>query len=258
MIRHNQSTNDFSMPVLISIDKKLAQGKSDELLHIDSQAMLDHLIQSGFRGRLDAENLVTGILYISLDIVPGAPAPVLHQLKSEYLEVPTLRSDIQQLLDNLAHVDVRGLSEKLSALLTRVDTSLSELHVAEINAGITNLLEGANRLVTTPDLTNSFAGLKRTLESAQVLLKRIDGRVDPLVDSVTNTLYDAQKTLAGVRVAVGNVADLVGPDSAVSTDLPQTLEDVGNAGRAVADLAEFLKRNPNALLAGRKQPKAQP
>src|SRR5882724_12473157 len=84
MIRHNQSTNDFSMPVLISIDKKLAQGKSDELLHIDSQAMLDHLIQSGFRGRLDAENLVTGILYISLDIVPNAPAPVLHQLKSEH------------------------------------------------------------------------------------------------------------------------------------------------------------------------------
>src|SRR5580765_3497292 len=104
MIRHNQSTNDFSMPVLISIDKKLAQGKSDELLHIDSQSMLDHLIQRGFRGRLDAENLVTGILYISLDIVPRAPAPVLHQLKSEYLEVPTLRSDIQQLLDNLAHV----------------------------------------------------------------------------------------------------------------------------------------------------------
>ena len=258
MIRHNQSNNDFSMPVVISIDKKLAQAKSDELLHIDSQSMLDHLIQSGFRGRLDAENLVTGILYIGLDIVPNAPAPVLHQLKSEYLEVPTLPSDIQQLLANLAHVDVRGLSDKLNALLTRVDSSLSELHVADINAGVTNLLEAANRLVATPDLTNAITGLKRTLESAQVLLKRIDGRVDPLVDSVTNTLYDAQKTLASVRVAVGNVANLVGPDSAVSTDLPQTLEALGNAGRAVADLAEFLKRNPNTLLAGRKQPKAQP
>src|SRR5262245_13390067 len=49
-VRHNQSSNDFSMPVLISLDKKLAQAKSDELLHIESQAMLDHLVQRGFRG----------------------------------------------------------------------------------------------------------------------------------------------------------------------------------------------------------------
>ncbi len=30
LIRHNQATNDFSMPVIIAIDKKLAQTKSDE------------------------------------------------------------------------------------------------------------------------------------------------------------------------------------------------------------------------------------
>src|SRR5262245_23706908 len=50
LIRHNQASNDFSMPVLVSLDKKLAQAKSDELLHIESQAMLDHLVQRGFRG----------------------------------------------------------------------------------------------------------------------------------------------------------------------------------------------------------------
>jgi len=257
MIRHNQSTNDFSMPVLISLDKKLAQAKSDELLHIDSQAMLDHLIQSGFRGRLDAESLVTGVLYISLDIVPGAPAPVLHQFKSEYLEVPTLQSDIQQLLDNLAHVDVRGLSEKLNALLTRVDTSLSELHVAEINAGITNLLGSANRVVTTPDLTNSFTALRQTLCQAGSLITHVDRRVDPLAYSVTATLADAQKTLAEVRVAVENVSDLLGPDSALRPDLIQALEQVSDAGRGVADLTEFLERNPNALLVGKKRTKEQ-
>jgi phospholipid/cholesterol/gamma-HCH transport system substrate-binding protein len=257
MIRHNQSTNDFSMPVLISIDKKLAQAKSDELLHIDSQAMLDHLIQRGFRGRLDAESLVTGVLYISFDIVPSAPAPVLHQLKSEYLEVPTLKSDIQQLLDNLAHVDVRGLSDKLNAILTRVDTSLSELNVAAINAGITNLLASANHVVATPDLTNSFTALRQTLCQAGNLITHVDGRVDPLAYSVTTTLADAQKTLADLRVAVGNVSDLLGPDSALRPDLIQALEQVSDAGRGVADLAEFLERNPNALLVGKKRTKEQ-
>src|SRR5262245_51307966 len=32
LIRRNQASNDFSMPVLISLDKKLIQAKSDESL----------------------------------------------------------------------------------------------------------------------------------------------------------------------------------------------------------------------------------
>src|SRR6478609_2583077 len=30
LIRHNQASNDFSMPVVIAIDKKVAQAKSDQ------------------------------------------------------------------------------------------------------------------------------------------------------------------------------------------------------------------------------------
>jgi phosphoglycolate phosphatase-like HAD superfamily hydrolase len=96
------------------------------------------------------------------------------------------------------------------------------------------------------------------LSQAEVLLKRVDGRVDPLADSVTNTLFDAQKTLADLRVAVRNASDLIAPDSAFRPELIRALEQLGDAGRTVADLAEFLKRNPNALLAGRKHPKEQP
>jgi paraquat-inducible protein B len=258
LIRHNQFTNDYSMPVLISLDKKLAQGKSDELLQIGSQAMLDHLIQRGFRGRLDAESLVTGILYISLDIVPSAPTPVLHQLTPEYLEVPTLPSDIQQLLSNLAHIDVHGLSEKLNGILTRLDASLSEVNMAQINACVTNLLAGANRVVSSPDLTNSFTALRETLTRAGGLIKRVDGRVDPLADGVTKTLNEAQTTLADVRVAVRRASDLLGPDSALRPDLIQALEELGEAGHNIAELAQFLERNPNALLVGKKRSNEQP
>jgi paraquat-inducible protein B len=258
LIRHNQHSNDFSMPVVIALDKKLAQSKSDELIPIGVQSRLDLLIQRGLRGRLDAESLVTGILYISLDIVPNAPPPLFHQLQPEYLEVPTLPSDIQQLLANLAHIDTRGLSDKLNTLLARLDTSLSQLDFAAINAGVTNLLTAANHLIATPDLTNSLASLRRTLDQTGALVKRVDGRVDPLADSVTNTLFDAQKTLADMRVAVRNASDLLGPDSAFRPDLMQALEQLGDAGRNIAALADFLERHPNSLIAGRKPPKEQP
>src|SRR6185295_16111050 len=124
--------------------------------------------------------------------------------------------------------------------------------------GVTNLLGAANRIVTTPDLTNSLSSLRQTLDQAKALLKRVDDRVDPLADSITNTLFDARKTLADLRVGVRNVSDLLGPDSPLRANLNQALEEMSNAGRAVTDLAELLERNPNALLTGRKRGKEQP
>ena len=257
LIRHNQASDDFAMPVIISIDTKLSQTKSDEHLQFGKNR-LDILIQHGFRARLDAESLVTGVLYIGMELLPNPPAPVFHQLKPQYDEIPTVPSQVQQLLAKLERLDVDGLSDKLNTLLSRLDANLNQLNIAEINAGLTNLLRAANRLVGTPDLTNSIVALKGTLDNAQGLLKRINGRVDPLADSLTNTLFDAQKTLAGVRSGVRNLADLLGPDSALRPDLMQALEELGNASRAVADLAEFVKRNPNTLLTGIKRPKEQP
>jgi len=257
LIRHDQSRDDFAMPVIIAIDTKLTQTRSDEQIQF-GKTRLDYLIQQGFRARLDAESLVTGVLYIGMERLPNPPAPVFHQLKPEYPEIPTMPSQVQQLLANLERVDLSSLSEKLSSLLTRVDESLSQLNVAQINAGVTNLLGSANNVLRAPDLTNSFSSFRQALSQAEVLLKRVDGRVDPLVDSVTNTLFDAQQTLAGLRVAVRNVADLLSPDSPVPPNLAQALEELSNAGRAIADLAGFLERNPNALLAGKRIPKAQP
>ena len=258
LIRHNQASNDFSMPVVITIDRKLAQSKSDDLLEVGNQAKLVEFFQQGFRGRLDSESLVTGVLYVGLEIVPNAPPATFHQLKPEYEEIPTVPTDVQQLMANLAHFDVVGLSEKLNALLTRLDSSLSQLNVAQINAGVTNLLGAANHLLATPDLTNSLASLRQTLDQAGTLLRRVDGRVDSLADSITNALYDAQRTLADLRVGVRSITELVGPDSALRPDLIQALEDLSNAGQAVADLAEFLQRNPNTLLTGRKRTTKRP
>lgn len=258
LIRHNQAGEDFAMPVIISIDKKLAQSKSDENLQLGNQARLNEHIRRGFRGRLDAESLVTGVLYVSLDIVPNAPPPVFHQLTPTYHEIPTVPSQVQQLLSNLERLDLPGISAKVNALLARLDTSLDQLNLPQINAGVTNLLGTAQQLITTPDLTNSITSARQALDHAQVLLGRIDGRVGPLADNLTSTLSDAQKTLADLRQGLQNLSGLLGPETSFRSDLGQAVEQLGNASRAIADLAEFLQRNPDALVTGRKQPREHP
>jgi paraquat-inducible protein B len=258
LIRHNQASNDFSMPVIISIDTRLTQSKSDQHLPIGEETWWNLLIKQGLRGGLDSDSLVTGLLYVSLDIVPNAPPPVYHQLNPKYREIPTMPTPVQQLLANLSRFDAGGLSEKLSTLVTRLDGSLGQLNVADINAGVTNLLVAANQLLARPDLTNSIPALRRTLDNAESLLRRIDGRVDPLADTVTNTLHGAQKTFADLRGGIQMLLGLLGPDASLRAELRDTLEELSNASRAVTELADFLQRNPNALLTGRKGAKQEP
>jgi paraquat-inducible protein B len=253
LIRHNQALNDHSMPVIISVDKKLMQSKSDQQLQF-TEERFRQLVALGYRGRLDTESFVTGVLYIEMDVVPDAPPPSYHQLKPEFLEIPTVPSNVQQLLANLAHFDIPGISEKLNLLLGR----FAQLDMAAINSGVTNLLGSANRLVTSPDLSNSLASLKVALTEATTLLNRVDNRVDPLADSANATLQDAQKTLGDLRVAIQSVSDLLGPDAGIPSDLRQALQELAHASRSIGDLAEFLERNPSTLLRQQKRPKEMP
>ena len=258
LIRHNQASNDFAMPIVIAIDERLAQSKSDTALDISSKAKMELLIKKGFRGRLEAESLVTGVLYVGLEMIPDAPAPVFHQLTPEYHEIPTVPSQVQQFVNELRRIDIIGLAQKLETLLVRLDAGVSKLSIQDINANLTNILGSVKNLVSTPDITNSFASLRQTLDQARQVLNRIDGRVDPLADSLTNTLYDARETMAHLRVGLRNVSELLSPDAPLRPNLAQALDELRSASRALADLAEFLERNPNALLAGKKRPKDQP
>ncbi|HWH71381.1 MAG TPA: MlaD family protein [Candidatus Sulfotelmatobacter sp.] len=257
LIRHNQARQDYSMPVIIDIDEKLAQAKSDQQLQL-SRAGLERMVAAGLRGKLDTESLVTGVLYVELEALPQAEPPTLHQLRPEYPEIPTAPTEIQRLRSNLAQLDIRGLTERVEQLLTRLDTSLGQLNIPEINAGVTNLLGAANRVLTTSDLTNSILGLRRTLENAQGLLQKMDARVDPLVDGATNTLHAAQQTLAELRLSIQNLNGIVEPDAPLRAELTLMLEQLNHAARSIADLAEFLERNPNAVLTGRKSRKNNP
>lgn len=252
LIRHNQSEQDYFMPVIIEIDEKLAQAKSDRQLQIQQRSHWDELIRRGLRGKLDTESLVTGILYVDIEVMPNAPAPVFHQLTPEYPEIPTVTTEIQQLMANLAGLDIRGLTEKLDKLLGRLDTSLAQVNIPEINAGITNLLGSANRIFASPDLGNSLTALRQTLTNASALLKKVDNRVDPLADNAAKTLESAQKTLADLSLGIRSINGMLESDAPLRNELTLTLEQLSNAARSISALAEFLESHPNSILTGRK------
>jgi paraquat-inducible protein B len=255
LIRHNQAEGDFAMPVITSIDIEAAQAKSDQHLKFHNPDEFRERIEGGLRARLDSESIVTGVLYVGVDFFPKAGPPTFHQIKREYIEIPTMPSQVQQLWSNLERVDLPALAARAHGLLEHVDDKLAQFDVAQLNSGLTNLLGSANQIVGKADVTNAIVAARLALDDARKLLIHVDMRVDPLADSLTNTLASAQHALSEARRTLGTASDLIGSDSALRSDLADALQELSNASRSVADLADFVKRNPDSLIRGRKPPK---
>jgi paraquat-inducible protein B len=258
MIHYNQATNDTTMPVLIEIRDDLVRDRWVGQRPFESFSDLDKLVNAGLRASLETESLVTGVLYVNLDILKSPPPAVYHQTKGIYLEIPTRPTDIQQLLRNLARLDVAGLTERLNTLVTRIDTSVSGLKLAEISDGLTNLVSSLHEVVSSPSLTNSLAGLESTLEQYRLLALKVHDRVDPLADSLTGALDQAGNALAQLQAGVQNFRDLLAPDSPLRHELTIALDQLANAAHSISALGDYLQTHPNALITGRRATPNQP
>jgi paraquat-inducible protein B len=259
MIRFNQAPNDFSLPVILEVDQKLLLRRlRDETMQIFTPEAVQRGLGNGLRATLQTQSLVTGVLFVGLDFEPHAPPPVFHQLQKIYVEVPTEPTDVQQLMNNLASLDLKGIEKNLNALLININTSVSSLHLAEIHDNITKVLSSVDRLVTSPDLKNDLIAIHATLDQYRLLGEKLNNRVDPLADDVTKTLAEADRALVQVRGAAQNVRLQLAPDAALPNDLDQTLRQLSDAVQSLSSLLEFLSQHPNALITGREKQEKKP
>ena len=155
-------------------------------------------------------------------------------------------------MENLASLDIKGISTNINNLITKLDTVVGNLPMAEISAGVTNTLGSLNRLLSSPDITNSLAAVQPTLDQYRLLGEKLNGRVDPLAESITNSLAEANRTLAQLRGTAENLRSLLRPDAPLQHDLDQMLRQLAGTAESISTLVEFLKQHPNALITGRE------
>jgi paraquat-inducible protein B len=253
MVRFNQANNDYTMPVILQLEEKLVRERlGDRSGQTFLQRTTEERIKSGLRASLQTESLVTGVLYVDCRFNPNAPPPVFHQLTKIYPEWPTEPTQIQQLFNNLASLDIKSLQTNLNGLITRLDQTVGELKMAEISQGLTNVLTSVDRLINSPDITNGLAGLRPTLDQYRDLGAKLTNKIDILSASITNSLAEANLALAQIRGAGENLRTMLGPDSPTRNDLDQALQQIANTAQSISALVDFLKRNPNALIVGRE------
>jgi len=252
MIRFNQATNDLAMPVIIELQDDLIRKRLEGATVYQGMHTLSDEVKNGLRAKLETESLVTGVLYVELELEDSPSPLVYHQLKQVYVEIPSQPTEIQKMLQNLAKLDLTDLQQKLSGLLAKADKILDQLKLGEITGDLTNLLVSANRVVTTPDLTNAFTNLKEALDQYRLLGVKVNNPIDPLADGLTNAVENLNRTLVQARSGMQNFRDLLAADSSLRNELSVALDQITEAATSVSALGDYVHNHPNSLLMGRK------
>jgi paraquat-inducible protein B len=214
-------------------------------------------VQQGLRARLDFESLISGQLFVSLDFIKDAAPFNYHENASDNaLEIPVQPSDIEAIvtnltkaISNLGNVDFLAISKDLQSLILSAKEGIDSLKLAEIGDSLNNLVNG-------PQLKGALTSVKDAFDQLDVTLKKLQGDLDPALSNLNPTLEAAKKTMAQLEEATRSLDKMLSSNSGFRYQLDSTLSQIGSAADALQRLSEFLERNPNSIIFGRKPAKS--
>ncbi len=264
----------FTVPVRAELQRSaIADLRRGGSAAADPALALPALVQRGLSAQLVSQSLLTGLLYVDLDLRPGAGAVALGApLPAGVVEVPTLPA-ARSLLDQLEAAELPALARQLAALLAdarglvgapewrralaRIDSAAERVAslALRLERRVDPLADGAQRgLARAGDAAASAADAAQRLGRAGDALAAAAGRADtllapgsPLLASVQGAGQELQRSAAALRA-------LLHEESPSVQSLQRALDDGARAARALQRLAELLEQQPDALLRGRAAP----
>ncbi len=190
-LEFDQELMAFRIPVVIEIEP-------DRVAMIGNQAFdikrgNEILVEKGLRAQLKQGNLLTGQLYIDLDMYPDEP-PQKILYNGKYPELPTIPTNI----------------EKITKGITRFVDKLEELPLEQIGNDLRDTLSHLNK--STEQLTRLMQNLDKTvapaatatLEQSQTTLIKLDR----LLSAESPTGHELKRALSELADAARNISVL--------------------------------------------------
>ena len=215
------------------------------------------------RAQLSLPNFVTNQVNVTLDFFPDQPATLVKPIPDHTIEIPTVPSPIQE----------------VSATVENVFKKISELPLDQLVSDTRSLMQGADKLVNDPQLSEIIANANQTHRRRQAgdARHRRQTRPDPQQrgQDVGDGAGDAYRSKAAPRrgerddATAGRHAfdgtdhheegrrarqltsGLLAPGSPLTYELINTLKEVAITARSARALMQTLERDPNAILVGR-------
>ncbi len=259
-VRYDAATNRSMVAVVCEFSRNMIVDEQDRPIDVSDRTALQTLVEHGLRAQLGVVGLATGLLFVELDFYDPQQYPAEAALAdTRRIVVPAVPSTISEyqaslteILSDLKRVDFAGLSRNLNALLTTTNQKLQAVDTAQLTEHWVKAADAVAAMATDPGIKQTFANVNAATNDLRALIARIDAQVQPTSDKLAGTLEDARKALAAFETASASVQRFVAAQGGLGDDASRTLEQLRAAAASVQRLADFLERNPNALITGRK------
>ncbi|NNL77720.1 MAG: MCE family protein [Desulfobacterales bacterium] len=280
LIHANLQDLSIEIPVVFQIEPE----RFSELAAANRgrRKMVDNLIKRGLRAQLQMQSLVTGQLVINLDFDPDEPVRLLGKVGKDFgkdvLEVPTIQTSMQMLEKTMEEVPLEDLARSIQNSLNGIERIVNSPEITKSLTYLRQTLKDVRNLVRHVDekIDPLFGDVQQTLKKVQTLVGDVDRQVDPLATSLTQTSDDARKllnnvnrrvepiqtdlakTTANLRAALeaaeetlGSVDEMVSENSEFRYQIDIFLRELSFAARSFRSFADYLERNPDALIRGK-------
>jgi paraquat-inducible protein B len=253
----------------------------------DRQATIELMVERGLRAKLAMQSFVTGMLAVEFAFHPDTPVRLVGG-DPRYPELPTIPSMMEELTNTmgefahrLAELPIDGLiadlreavqgtnafirSAELNQAVQSFDQTVKDFgklarnvdsRVDPLVSSVIDTAEDARAALKTAEqrIASAEEVLGETLTSYKKLAEGANAQIDPIATSFTDATEVARTALEQARQTLATVQEVVARDSELHYRLISALEEFTAAAHSIRVLAEYLERNPEALLQGKRAP----
>jgi paraquat-inducible protein B len=218
----------FRIPVLIEIEpERIIASDADE--QDSPYHVMNLLVERGLRAQLRTGSLLTGQLYIELNMHPGTEVS-LSGTDTRVPELPTIPA---------ANFDA------ITASIERFVAKLDELEIEQIGSELLSTLKGANKVINNPEIPVIVSDLQDSLESFRSIMRKVDeSNLKEAINAGHVALVKLEETLTLTN-------RVLKPNSPLQYNVIKLSAELEETARSIRALVETLERNPQSLIFGK-------
>lgn len=257
-----QAEDSTAIPVIIKLDRSRLEKELGVSETAFSPESIHTSIERGLMAQLNLESFITGQLFVEFSFEPEKQKgwqPHLLEVNG-IVEIPTLGSsldqitgDIAQLISDAGAIDLPRLNENINAVLENLAIVLEGIDSEGISESVTSAADQVTAIVGSDDFKQSIVAMRQAFELIGTTAKTFDLKEGPLAATIEKWTTQYEQTLAGLDRLIDETGNLMSPDSNLRYEFETTLRELSRAAQSIRLLADYLERNPNALLTGRPE-----
>lgn len=260
-VRYEAATNNSVVGVVCELNRNMITDSAGAQLDVSDREELQGLVDRGMRAQLGILGLATGLLFVELDFEDPEEYPATAMpFETRHVVVPAMPSAIQEiqtnisgLLNELRKIDYVGISREFKGLLVDTRGQLNGLDLKGTLAQWQKTGAQFEALAASPEIKETFANLNGAIGELRSVLQKVDAEVGPTSQELAATLTQARVALESFNTTATTATRFIASQGGLGDEAVRTMEQLRATAESVQRLADFLERNPQALITGKKR-----